>query len=185
MIRLSVSDRVGRRGRGGGGLCMAAGILACAMLCGCAEIGGYSNESLFPSNVRSVCLEMFENQTFRRDVEYELSNALAKRIEADTPYKIVSSRDRADTVISGRIVSITDYALTTERQLGGVLEMELELRAIVNWKNLNTMQYLIENQLVTASASRSPYLEQDFKYASTFAANNLARRIVELMETKW
>ncbi|UCG47547.1 MAG: hypothetical protein JSU94_18940 [Phycisphaerales bacterium] len=185
MIRLNVRDRARLFVRGGGRLRPAAGILVCVMLCGCGEIGGYSNESLFPTDVRSVCLEMFENQTFRRDVEYELSDALAKRIEADTPYKIISSRDRADTVMSGRIVSITDYALTTERQFGGVLEMELELRAIVNWKNLNTGQYLIDNRLVTASASRSPYLEQDFKYASTLAANNLARRIVELMETKW
>ena len=185
MISLNVSDRPIRIGRGGWGRPVLAGILACVMLCGCGEIGGYSNESLFPRDVKSVCLEMFENQTFRRDVEYELSDALAKRIEADTPYKIISSRDRADTVISGRIVSITDYALTTERQFGGVLEMELQLKALVNWKNLNTGQYLIENQLVTASASRSPYLEQDFKYASTLAANNLARRIVELMETKW
>jgi hypothetical protein len=154
-------------------------------LCGCAELSGYSNESLFPQEVDSICLEMFDNQTFRRGTEYELSDALSKRIEVETPYKIVSSRDRADTVISGQIVSIAEFALSTERETGRVLEKEVELKAFVNWKNLMTGELLIDNQSVRASASYSEYQQQDFTYASSLAANNLARKIVELMETKW
>jgi len=154
-------------------------------LCGCAELNGYSNESLFPQEVDSICLEMFDNQTFRRGAEYELSDALSKRIEVETPYKIVSSRDRADTVISGRIVSIGELALSTERETGRVLEKEVEIHAIVNWKNLKTGELLIDNESVSASASYSEYQKQNFKYASTLAANNLAQKIVEQMETKW
>jgi hypothetical protein len=154
-------------------------------LCGCAEISGYSNESLFPQDVDSICLEMFDNQTFRRGTEYELSDALSKRIEVETPYKIVSSRDRADTVISGQIVSIAELALSTERETGRVLEKEVELKALVNWKNLMTGELLIDNKSVSASASYSDYQQQDFTYASALAANKLARKIVELMETKW
>jgi len=45
--------------------------------CGCAWMDGYSNESLFPRDVSTVCLKMFDNQSFRRGVEYELSDALA------------------------------------------------------------------------------------------------------------
>ena len=157
----------------------------CLGLCGCDGMAGYSNESLFPEDVRSVCLEMFDNQPFRRGVEYELSNALAKRIEVDTPYKIVSDSDRADTVISGQIVSISELALSTDRELGTVLEKEVELRAVVNWKNLKTGQLMMDHLKVSASASYSQYQQQDFKYASTLAANNLARKIVELMERKW
>jgi len=146
---------------------------------------GYSSEPLFPTDVSTVCLQMFDNQTFRRSVEYELSDALSKRIEADTPYKIVSSTDRADTVISGQIVSITESALSVERELGGILEKEVQLTAVVNWKNLKTGELLIENKSVSAAASYSYYQNQDFKYASAIAANNLAQKIVELMETIW
>ena len=46
-------------------------------LSGCA---GYSDESIYPRDVSTVCLKMFDNQSFRRGVEYELSDALAKRI---------------------------------------------------------------------------------------------------------
>jgi len=166
-------------------LCSYALVLFTLGLSGCAEISCYSNESMFPNDVDSICLEMFDNQTFRRGTEYELSDALSKRIEAETPYKIVSSRDRADTVISGQIVSIAELALSTERETGYVLEKEVELKALVNWKNLKTGELLIDNQSVSASASYSEYQKQDFTYASNLAANNLARKIVEIMERKW
>jgi len=154
----------------------------CLSFCGCA---GYSNESLYPDDVSSVCLEMFDNQSFRRGVEFDLSDALAKRIEVNTPYKIVSDSDRADSVMSGQIVSIGNFALSIDPEIGGVLEQEVEVRAVVNWKNLKTGQLMIDHLSVSAAASYSTYQQQDFKYASTLAANNLARKIVELMEKKW
>ena len=157
----------------------------CLGLSGCDGVAGYSNESLFPDDVYSVCLEMFDNQAFRRGVEYELSDALAKRIEVDTPYKIVSDLDRADTVISGQIVSIGEMALSIDREVGTVLEKEVQIQAVVSWKNLKTGQLLIDHITVNASASYSDYQMQDFKYASSLAANNLARKIVEQMERKW
>ncbi|MHC4570743.1 MAG: LPS assembly lipoprotein LptE [Planctomycetota bacterium] len=148
-------------------------------------MSGYSDESLFPEEVSSVYLEMFDSQSYRRGVEYELSDALAKRIEVETPYKIISSRDRADTVMSGKILSISESWLSTEREVGRALEKEVEVRAVVNWKNLKTGELLIDNQSVSASASYSEWQSQGFAYASTLAANNLARRIVELMEKEW
>jgi hypothetical protein len=166
-------------------LCSYALMLFILAFCGCSEMSGYSNESLFPKDVSSVCLEMFDNQSFRRGVEYKLSEALAKRIEAATPYKIISSKDRADTVISGQIVQVSELVLSVERETGRPLERELLLKAVVNWKNLKTGRLLIDNKSVTAEATYSDYQNQDFSYASALAANNLARRIVELMEIEW
>ena len=163
-------------------LALALISLAC---CGCNNVAGYSNDSLFPENVRTVYVEMFDNRTFRRGSEYDLTDALAKRIEADTPYKIVSSRDRADSVISGRILRISEAVLSVDRQYGRALEKELIVDAWVNWKNLNTGELMIEGQKLSGAASYSGNLNQGFKYASTLAANNLAQRIVELMETQW
>jgi hypothetical protein len=128
---------------------------------------------------------MFDNQSFRRGVEYSLTDALAKRIEAQTPYKIVSDRDRADTVISGQIMSVEESAISTERQIGRPTEKEVRLWAVVNWKNLKTGELLIDGRTVNASASYSEWQNQGFGYASELAANNLAHRIVELMEKKW
>ena len=70
------------------------------LLQGCGIFSGYSNKSIYHEDVKTVYVKMFDNQTFRRGVEYELTDALAKRIEAETPYKIVSSQDKADFRIS-------------------------------------------------------------------------------------
>jgi hypothetical protein len=128
---------------------------------------------------------MFDNQSFWRNVEYDLSGALAKRIEAETPYKIITSRDRADTIISGQISSIDQSVITIERETGQALEKEVQIRAVVNWKNLKTGDLLVENRSVIASASYSDFQMQGFKYASSLAANKLAQKIVELMENEW
>lgn len=163
--------------------------VACVFLClgvaGCAGMDGYTNASLYPSGLSSVYVEMFENESFWRGVEYDLSDALSKRIEAETPYKVVSDRDRADSVISGQIVSVDQTVLSIEREMGTALEKEVELRVIVTWKNLTTGELLVESRSVGASGSYSALQSQSFKYASRIATNNLASRIVELMETQW
>jgi hypothetical protein len=163
-------------------LCLAA---AGSLLGGCAGASGYSNASLFPGDISTVYLEMFDNRSFRRGVEYTLTDALAKRIEAQTPYKIVSDRDRADSVMSGQLVTIGEGILTIERETGRALEKEVLLTAVVNWKNLKTGRLMLNNQTVTAATSFSELQSQDFTYASAVAANKLATSIVQLMENPW
>jgi hypothetical protein len=162
-------------------------VLVCAVggLSGCGNMGGYSTQGLFPDNVATVRLEMFDNRSFRRGTEYDVTDALAKRIEADTPYKIVSDSDRADSVISGQLMSIGESTLTIDRNTARPLEKEVILTAVVNWKDLKTGKMMINNQTVTATASYSGFQNQDFTYASTLAANRLAGKIVELMEQHW
>ena len=146
MKRQNLKDNPFSTGRGIFVLvCSCILVLGALGLCGCAELGGYSNQSLFPREIDTVYLEMFDNQSYRRGAEYELSDALSKRIEVETPYKIVSNRDRADTIMSGQIVSIGETALSTERETGLVLEKEVELTALVDWKNLKTGELLIDN----------------------------------------
>jgi hypothetical protein len=160
-------------------------VVVCLGFCGCGEMSGYSSESLFPQEVSSVYVEMFDNRSFQRGIEYELTDALAKRIEAETPYKIVSSRDRADTVMTGQIVAVNRSVPVIERQTGRALEREVELKAVVDWKNLKTGELLLNHKLVSAAATYSEWQNQSFEYASTLAANNLARNIVDLMEEEW
>jgi len=162
--------------------CLLSSVFCLLFIAGCA---GYNNASLYPEGVRTVYVEMFDNQSFRRGIEFELTDALAKRIEAQTPYKIVTNRDKADTVISGQIVQAKESVLTTERQIGRALEKNIELRSVVSWKNLRTGELLIDNKTVIASASYSEWQSQSFAYGSTLAANSLAERIVELMGSGW
>ena len=187
--------RIKNKKSGNGRIALAFSILKSQFLIYClpsvlclltlASCAGYSNKSLYPKDVATVYVEMFDNQSFRRGIEFELTDALAKRIESQTPYKIISNRDKADTVISGQIMQAKESVLTTERQIGRALEKNVELKAVVNWKNLRTGELLIDNKTVTASASYSEWQSQSFAYGSTLAANSLAVKIVEMMESRW
>lgn len=150
---------------------------------GCMK--GYSKGWLHSEDINTVYLEMFDNRSFWRGVEYELTDALGKRIEADTPYKIVSNRDRADTIISGQLQGVGQSVLSMERERGRAMEKEVNLRAVVRWKDLRTGEMLLNNKSIMADFSYSPHLDQDFEYASSGAANKLAKRIVEAMEEDW
>jgi hypothetical protein len=155
------------------------------LMSGCGQNSGYTNAPLYPQGIATVYVEMFDNQSFRRGLEFELTDALAKRIDALTPYKIVSDRDKADTIISGRIASANESSLTTERQIGRPMEKSVELKAVVTWKNLRTGEILMDNKTVGASVSYSEWQSQSFAYGATLAANRLAEKIVEQMEQGW
>ena len=163
-----------------------AGIIVCVLSgSGCNHLSGYSNGSLYHEDIVSVYVEMFDNKTFQRGIEYELTDAVAKRIEADTPYKIITDRNRADTVISGYVTSLGTSVLSVEQESGRALEKDFVLKAQVSWKNLKTGKLLIEDRIVQASASYSEWQNHGESYASALAANKLARKITELRERQW
>ena len=128
---------------------------------------------------------MFDTGSFRRGHEYVLTDAICKRIESQTPYKIVSDMDQADTVLSGRMSGVSTHVLAGERYSGTPLEREASVRITVSWKNLKTGELLINNESVDAFVSYSTLLGQDFDYAAKVTVNRAAERIVELMEVSW
>ena len=162
-------------------------VAVCAALGGCGKGGmeGYSNDWLYPKDIATVYVEMFDSRSFRRGHEYVLTDAICKRIESETPYKIVSDRNVADTILSGQISSIGSRVLAGERFSGKPLERETQVRVTVSWKNLETGELLINNEKVNATATYSTQLGQDFDYAAKVAVNRAAERVVELMEKSW
>jgi hypothetical protein len=150
--------------------------------CGCA---GYSKEPVFREDISTVYVEMFNNTTFQRGIEYELTDALAKRIESQTPYKIVTDRNRADSIISGKVTGLGESVYSVEQESGRALEKGVNLTAVVSWKDLKTGEMLIDNKEVIASSSYSEWQNQGLGYASSLAANRAAEKIAEMMEIEW
>jgi hypothetical protein len=157
------------------------------LLSGCGQGGfsGYSNSSLYPREISTVYVEMFDSQSFRRGHEYDLTDAICKRIETDSPYKIVSDRNTADSVLSGMITSIGNQNISIERNTGRIFENRAHVVVRVQWRNLKNNEILIENETVNASASYSIFVGQSFEYSSKVAVNRAAEKIVELMQKKW
>lgn len=153
-------------------------------LCLLAGCQGYSNSWLHRQDVNTVYVEMFDNNGFRRGHEYTLTDAVCKRIEAQTPYKIVTDRDAADTILSGS-VSVGVGVLANDRWTGRPLEQEALVSVTVTWKNLKTGQVLVDRQTVYGSASYSAAMGQTKDYSIDAAVNKAAQKTVELMEQPW
>lgn len=147
--------------------------------------GGYSNEWLYPKHIHSVYVEMFDSRSFRRGHEYTLTDAVAKRIEAQTPYKIVTDRNLADSVLSGDIIAIESRQLSVDRDTGRNIENEVYVHVDVTWKDLKTGKMFLNNERIAAFSSYSEFLNQDFDYGASTAVNKAAQKIVEHMQTKW
>jgi hypothetical protein len=151
------------------------------VLAGCR---GYSNSWLHRQDVDTVYVEMFDTDSFRRGYEFKLTDAICKRIEAQTPYKIVSDRNVADTILGGSM-SVGVGVLAGERWTGQPLENEALISVTVTWKNLKTGQVLVDNETVYGSASYSSQMGQTVDYSVNQAVNKAAQKVVELMEQPW
>ncbi len=158
------------------------------LACGCDgdPTLGYTTESMYPTDVSSVCVPMFirNKEIYRQGEEYRLTEAVKKQIQLDTPYRL-SDRDRADTLLTGELVSITQSTLATNRDTGDPIEKEITIRVAFTWTNLDTGQVLAHMPAMDVSMTYIPDLNEDFFQGSQDVYERTARRIVEHMETPW
>ena len=88
-------------------------------LCGFVSSGctgdpskGYTTSSMFPDTVKSVAVLGFEpsKDVYRRDIEIRLTEAVQKRIQQNTPYRL-AKRGQADSELTGEPVKISQQVL--------------------------------------------------------------------------
>ena len=164
--------------------------LACALVVfgGCAtyHIG---NASLYPSEVHTVYVPMFESVSFRRDLGERLTEAVMKEIEKKTPYKVVSDPN-ADSILSGRITQESKRVLVGART-GDPRELQTQIGVQVNWtdnrgKMLRSCPDIpLPATLTESSGNLVPEVGQSLAVAQQDAINRLAEQIVGMMEKPW
>ncbi|MBN1437716.1 MAG: LptE family protein [Sedimentisphaerales bacterium] len=155
-----------------------------AWLPGCAQLG-YTTDTLHYDNIETVFIEMFDNNTFRRGVEYDLTRAVATQLELHTPYKVVSNRNTADTILSGNILGIAERVLTEQRDLDRPLENQVTILVEVTWKDFRNGQLLLDHRQISTSGEYVSLLAAGRDSATQEAANEMAVYIVEAMERPW
>jgi len=163
-------------------------VLALTASKGCDQVDpiqGYTSQSLHRSDVRTVFVQMFENETFRRNIEYDLTHALAAQIELSTPFKVVSDRRRADTILYGSITGVSEGVLAEQRELDRPIANQIVLVSEVSWKDLRSGEFILDGRKVKTIGQYYPLLGGGRESATRQAANEMAVRIVELMEKPW
>ena len=156
---------------------------------GCAtyQIG---NRTLYPQDVHTVYVPMFDSDSFRRNLGERLTEAVMKEIENKTPYKVVGTPN-ADSILSGRIVSETKRVVT-ENHYDDPRQLDVSLSIEVSWVDRGggilydgCVALPPELRMVTASATFVPEYGQSVATAHQRAVERVAQQIVGMMEAPW
>ncbi len=165
-----------------------AGLAVAVWLVGCASdpSEGWSMNTTYPEGISSIAVGVFENSTLDRDIEFELTDALIKEIEARTPYRVTST-GRADTILTGRIHNIERRQLSKSTLTGLSEEVTVGVTIDLKWRDLRTGETLLELESFTAHSLFVPSnpTREPIELAEFGAAQSLARDIVTEMGAGW
>ncbi|MEX0741286.1 MAG: LptE family protein [Phycisphaeraceae bacterium] len=164
-------------------------LLAILTLTGCGPNGGlagYTTGEAFDESIRTVALPIFDNQTFYRETEFRLSEALAKEIEHRTPYKVTAAPG-ADTIVRGTIVSVDQRLLSRTFEGGLTQEAQVIVTVTLEWKDLRSGEIIRQRSRLTGTGEYIPSrgVGEPFQVAQHEAVAELAREIVSLMRSDW
>jgi len=144
---------------------------------------GYTSPSLIDQNVQSVYVPIFDNDTFRRDLEYDLTKAIKEEILFGTQLKIVDEK-HADTILTGILKDVQENVLI-ENPDAVTVESRVNVFVQFSWLDQRTGRILIDKQNVAASAEFIATRNEDIRTGEIEAFVNTARKIINLMERKW
>ena len=168
---------------------MAMAVLA-AVIAGCNTdpTKGYTLANQYHQGVDSVAVDVFTRakDVYRRGLEFRLTEAVVKQIELDTPYK-VTDRSRADTLLTGTIVGISQQVMSVNPDTERPRELQMVITVSIRWQDLRTGKIIRTENNIRASGRYIPPVpfREDFFQGSEEAINRLAVRIVEAMEAEW
>ena len=163
----------------------------CALL-SCGGCAGYhvGNAGLYPTDVHTVFVPMFESDSFRRDLGEQLTEAVSKEIENRTPFKVVGTPN-ADSVLTGRITADTKHALFREpNNEARAISMGMVVK--VSWADrrgniVNAGQVPVPPEMIdmNQSAQLIPEYGGSTVSAQQQMIKRLAKQIVDLMQSPW
>src|SRR5262249_44080750 len=96
---------------------------------------GYTPRPKYDCSIHTVYVPIFKNLTIRRGLEFDVTRAVIREIEAKTPYKVVSDKCQADTELTGTIINYQKNIIN-RNQVNEVREAEMTLATAVVWRDL-------------------------------------------------
>jgi hypothetical protein len=166
---------------------LALGIIAAS---GCAAYR-FGSESLYPADIQTVYVPMFQSDSYRRDLAERITEAVCKEIEKRTNYKVVNTPN-ADSVLSGRLLNEVKRIIV-ESPTDEPRDTQVEFYIEVTWLDRQGA-LLAQSQKVplpgtTANINQTadlvPEVGQSVATAQQEVIARLANQVVNMMEAPW
>lgn len=162
---------------------LALGLLLPA--CSSDPTSGYSTAPVYTSKVSTVAVPIFDNTTFSKGLEAELTDAIIKEIQRTTPWVVVQN-PTAGSTLSGRIISSSMKTLSATQQTGYVQELSVELVVDFDFKTPSG-QTLVSRRNFRASDSFIPArgTSERIEIGQHAAVQRMAVAIVAELRSNW
>jgi hypothetical protein len=148
--------------------------------------------TLYSPDVQTVYVPMIMSNSYRRQLGEWLTEAICKRIEQVTPFKVVHSADGADSVLTCRLIADTKRILM-ENPNDEPRQIEMAFQVSAEWVDRNGDQ-LGQPVNVPIPPSLNPidqtaYLFPELGQSTTSAqmqdVKRMSEQIVSMMEAGW
>ena len=165
---------------------LAAGGAGGLVGCGGPPEAGYTTRSIYDESIATVAVPIFENESFVRDVEFELTDAFIKELQARTPYRIAASR-RADTLFVGTIRRVELRSLSKSPDTGLSSEQILSVTVDFRWEDLRSGRLLVGREEFESGALFRPSSPagEPIEVGQYGVVQDLARDMVSEMQAAW
>ena len=161
-------------------------------LTGCLGLGYHvGTKSLFGQDIKTVYIPVFESDIERPGVAERLTEAVCKRIEAKSPYKVVGRPD-ADSVLTGKIAS-EKRGMGLSNRFGDIRQQQGTLSVFITWKDRRNQELRQFEAIPWNESSASVHATNYFlpEYGQSVATSEMeqidriADQIVGMMEIPW
>ncbi|RMH14918.1 MAG: hypothetical protein D6695_00060 [Planctomycetota bacterium] len=175
--------------RGEPATCLLMTLLALgSFVPGCASdpTAGYAWTSTYASDIHSVSVPVFGNQTHATGLETQLTEAVVKQIQRTTPWVVTRGRS-ADTTLQGTITEVEFDRLSTGPGSGLVQEQAVHIEIRFDWVDNRTGETLLSRERFRAVSVFVPSLQtgERAEIGQRGAIQELAEDIVAELRRSW
>lgn len=162
------------------------------LLASCASdpTKGYAFNASFDKDIATVAVPIFNNTTFVTAIESTLTDAVVKRIQSSTPWRVTDA-ERADTTLTGTITRVGLATLSQARGTGLPEEQAVTVTVDFTWRDNRSGELLVSKQNFSAAATFIPSTGVDgepgerIELGRRGAIDELAEAIVNDLRSNW
>ena len=130
--------------------------LICLATSGCGYLVGPAHDA----QLTTIAVPIFRNETFRRQLEYPLTEAVQKEIQKRTAMRIVHGSE-AQTRLTGTIIDVGKTVLG-ENRFDDPRELQLGMTVRVKWEDLRNGRIISQQDVLLDANTVSLFTQSDF-----------------------
>ena len=154
-------------------------VLVVALMCGC----GYSTRSLISRDISSIHIPIFENDTFRRGIEFDLTKAVKNEVMSKTNLRI-ASKDYADTILHGTVKEFKE-GIITHGFRDSVVEARMTLFVDIQLVDRRTDRVLVHEKGISQASEYIVRRGETLESATGEGIVRMAETIVDHLAEMW